>query len=324
MIPPPSPNPDQALTLIIDDCAEVHRLLKVRLQSEGLEFISAVDGEEGFALALARQPAIIILDLNMPGISGLDVLRRLKSEPRTQHIPVIVLSGESNAEGKAMAFELGASDYIAKPFELTELRLRVRSTLRVHRLMQLLAQRAQLDGLTGLWNRAHFDERWREEFERASRHGLPLSLALMDIDHFKQINDTRGHPVGDSVLQGLARVLQGELRQSDLACRYGGEEFAIIMPSTTPVDAVAVCERLRRAVELCSWPQNPDLAVTVSIGVAGSDKVTVPNPAAWIEAADQSLYRAKRDGRNRVRSIDLGQSPVVARNSGQNGKTTAA
>lgn len=291
--------------LIIDDSVDVHRLLVAKLRSEELDFVGVTDGEEGVEKAASLQPAIIILDLDMPRMDGLEVLRRLKGDSRTQHVPVIVLSGRQASEEKVQAFELGASDYVTKPFEIAEVRLRLRSVLKTYQLMQMLAQRAQLDGLTGLWNRAHFDERWSEEHARASRHGTPLSLAMVDIDHFKQINDAFGHPAGDAVLQQLARIMRRECRQSDLACRYGGEEFALVMPETPPADAAAVCERLRNAVQQANWPGQPLLRVTVSIGVAGSTAGAPITPEKWIAQADANLYTAKRSGRNRVIPSDV-------------------
>jgi diguanylate cyclase (GGDEF)-like protein len=295
--------------LIVDDSQDVHRLLKVRLKNEELDFISANDGLEGVSLAQERQPSLIILDLDMPQMDGLSVLRRLKELPQTQHIPIIVLSGLQSPQDKVQAFDLGAIDYVTKPFELTELRVRVRSALRMQQLVQMLAQRAQIDGLTGLWNRTFFDRRWAEEHARCARHGHAMSIALLDLDHFKSINDSFGHPAGDMVLQGVAKVLQRESRQSDLACRYGGEEFVLLMPDTPAADAATVCERIRVAVEACRWPRVPMLRLTVSIGVAGASSSAPVSAEQWVEATDHNLYTAKRNGRNRVIMTDLTAHP---------------
>ena len=286
--------------LVIDDSMDVHRLLRARLRHEEIELMSAEDGKSGIQTAKTSLPAMILLDLDMPDMDGFEVLRCLKNDPATLHIPVIVLSGLQSAQDKVMAFDLGAIDYITKPFNLTELRVRVRSALRMHRLVQMLAQCAQLDGLTGLWNRSYFDKRWSDEVSANLRHGRPLSLAMVDVDHFKQINDTYGHPAGDAVLQGMSKMLQRECRQEDVACRYGGEEFALIMPDTAPVAALKVCERIRIAMTEIAWPRHPERTITLSIGLTGASAKANLTPVNWLELADQNLYLAKRSGRNRV------------------------
>lgn len=291
--------------LVIDDSMDVHRLLAVRLKNEDLTLEAAVSGEEGISAAARIQPALVLLDLDMPGMHGFEVLRRLKDMPETRQVPVIVLSGNQSSDDKVAAFDLGAVDYISKPFEFTELRVRVRSALRMRQLLLMLSQRAQIDGLTGLWNRAYFDSRWDEEYARCMRHGHPLSVAVCDLDHFKAVNDTYGHPAGDEVLQGVARILRRECRQSDMACRLGGEEFVLVMPETDCMEARAVGERIRRAVELAVWPRHPMHKVTISLGIAGSSGTTTISPTEWVEVADQNLYAAKHAGRNCVVATDV-------------------
>lgn len=295
----------QPAVLVIDDSPDVHRLLKARLRHEELELRAATSGKAGLAAAREGNPAIILLDLDMPDMDGFEVLRHLKNEPDTVHIPVIVLSGLQSAQDKVTAFDLGAVDYITKPFNLTELRVRVRSALRLHRLLQMLSQRAHIDGLTGLWNRAHFDTRWIDEVSGCQRHGRPLSLAMLDVDHFKSVNDTYGHPAGDAVLQGMAKVIQRECRQEDIACRYGGEEFAMIMPDTAPPDALVVCDRMRAALADIAWPRHPERSITVSFGLAGSRGGGRLSASEWLEATDRCLYTAKTGGRNRIIMADL-------------------
>lgn len=301
------------VVLIVDDSQDVHRLLKARLRTEDIEFISATSGEEGLALAIERQPLLTLLDLDMPGMDGFEVLRILKDNPATVQIPIIILSGLQSAQDKVTAFDLGAVDYVTKPFDMAELRVRVRSALRMNQLLRMLAQRAQIDGLTGLWNRAYFDARWAEEFARAVRHGRPASVAMIDVDHFKSVNDGFGHPAGDAVLQGLARLLHRELRQSDIACRFGGEEFVIILSDTSASAAVAMCDRIRLTIADMTWPRHPERKVTASFGVAGCDGVPNVTAERWIEIADQNLYAAKRGGRNRVVGCDVntGTLPTI-------------
>ena len=293
------------IVLLIDDCYDVYRLLRARLRSESIDLIGVTSGAEGLQSALDIKPSIILLDLDMPEMDGFEVLRHLKGDPRTLGIPVIVLSGIQSPHDQVTAFDLGAVDYITKPFELTELRIRVRSALRLFSLMRMLEQKAQIDGLTGLWNRAHFEERWEHEIERSRRHGNPTSLAILDLDHFKTINDTYGHPAGDSVIQGLSKIIQRQARGSDICCRYGGEEFAIIMPETSPEDARVLCERIRVELENTSWARHPKRTVTLSCGIAGVAEGETPDKSAWLEAADKALYASKEGGRNRITVTDL-------------------
>ena len=288
------------VALLIDDSPDVQRLLKMRLRTEGITVIGASTGAKGIEMALAEKPSVILLDIDMPGMDGFEVLRTLKNTDSTLNIPVIMLSGLHSAQDKVTAFDLGAVDFITKPFDVTELRVRVRSALRISQLLRMLAQRAQIDGLTGLYNRAHFDKRWVEEVASAERHKKPLSLAMFDLDKFKSINDFYGHPAGDAAIQGLAKLLQRESRQEDISCRYGGEEFVLVMPETTPDAAKALCERIRIALGKITWPRHPERKVTVSIGIAGSDGSCIIDAAKWVEAADSNLYAAKTNGRNRV------------------------
>lgn len=303
--PIPTP-PDTPVVLVVDDCPFVHRLLHARLRAESIRIESVERGEDAIPRATNINPALMLLDLNMPGMDGFEILRRLKDDPRTRDIPVIVLSGQDSAEDKVTAFDLGAVDFISKPFDMTELRARIRVALRMQALVQMLAQRAQIDGLTGLCNRASFDTRWRQEYERAARQGSALSLAMIDLDEFKSINDTYGHPAGDAVLGSVAQLLQRSIRSSDVACRFGGEEFVLILPETSPEEAVRLCERIRAGCQALAWARHPGRAVTLSAGIAGTDSASSHPLAAWIETADQNLYAAKRAGRNRVVATDLG------------------
>lgn len=304
-------NPDYNSTtptvLLIDDSQFVHRLLDARLRSESIQLLGAKDGKKGLDLAFECSPALILLDLDMPVLDGFETLRILKDDPRTRDIPVIVLSGMNSSQDKVAAFDLGAIDFVTKPFELTELRARVRSSLKMYALLQMLAQKAQIDGLSELFNRSYFDDRFHAEFDRSIRHGHALSLAMFDIDHFKSINDTYGHPAGDTVIAGVAKLITHETRSTDIACRYGGEEFIIIMPETDPKQALLLCDRIRKHCEQMSWPSHPTRNVTVSIGVAGlSEGQTIQiTPEAWVELADRNLYDAKQSGRNRVKATHL-------------------
>lgn len=299
------------LVLLVDDDVNVHRLINAKLRAEPIRLVGVTSGP--VALEMVRSddpPALVLMDLDLPDMDGFEVIRRMKEDPRTGQIPVIVLSAMSESRDKVSAFEIGATDYVTKPFDSGELRARVRSALRLRSLMNLLEERAETDGLTGLWNRAHFNRRWAEAVEQSSRYNSPLALMLIDIDNFKRVNDTCGHLAGDEAIQGLARLLQTECRGADVACRYGGEEFAVIMGNTPPDNARAVAERIRIAFSELVWPRHPEQRLTFSAGLAGAAGRSSLDHTEWVGVADQNLYRAKSAGRNRVVCTDLTNNDV--------------
>lgn len=283
--------------LVIDDASDIHDLIRVHLRPEGVRLHHAEDADAGLALAQAERPDLILLDLDMPGRSGLELCRLVKDDPDLAAIPVVFLTGTTDVPTKVRAFDAGASDYITKPFDAVELRARVRAALRTKRYHDMLATCALLDGLTGLWNRAYFDERLAAECHVAVRHGRGVALVLVDVDHFKRLNDTHGHPFGDDVLRQVGQVLSGEMRQGDHACRYGGEEFALILRETDLAGARTVAERVRARIEALALRRGATpVPVTASLGVAAG----LTEPARLIQAADEALYAAKHGGRNRV------------------------
>jgi diguanylate cyclase (GGDEF)-like protein len=286
--------------LAIDDSTLIHRLLKARLRQEYVEIHSALTAEEGVALARSLRPDVILLDSRMPDASGYVVLRDLQSFSETHDIPVIILSASANTAEKVRALDMGAHDFIAKPFEIAELKARVRSAVRLHRVMTMLAQRAQIDGLTGLWNRTYLNDQLTREIADSERHGTALSLIMCDLDHFKNVNDCYGHPFGDRVLQRVAHLLS-DGRSGDVASRYGGEEFIIILPRTAADEAARVAERLRCEIRDVTWDADADVLVTASFGVTDLDLIAEPTLAAMIDAVDAALYAAKQAGRDCVR-----------------------
>lgn len=289
--------------LAIDDSPDVHRLLEVRLRPEGLVLHSALDADEGLEKARAIVPDLILLDVDLPRKTGFEVCQELKADPATATIPVIFLTGASDVHAKVEGFELGAVDYVVKPFEPAELRARVRAALRTKRFHDLLAARAHVDGLTGVWNRAYFNQRLGEEVSAAHRYGRTVSLVMLDLDHFKTLNDSFGHPFGDRVLQSVGDVLHAQVRATDAACRFGGEEFALILAETDETTAVVTAERVReRIAEVHFQPKERRIQVTASLGVACTMRFEGAglSVAGLVEAADGALYEAKKGGRNRV------------------------
>lgn len=299
-----TPEPLAQSVLIVDDSPDIHQLVSARLRSEGVTLLNAHDAIEGLQITRAQLPDLILLDLDMPHIDGMTLCRQLKEDPGLSPIPVIFLTGTLDVATKVQAFELGAVDYVTKPFDAIELKARVRAALRTKRYHDLLTTKAQIDALTGLWNRGYLNDQLAMEIASWQRSGLAFSLALVDIDHFKPINDTYGHPFGDRVIQGVAGALNRLSRNSDVVCRYGGEEFAIILRGSTSSGARVMAERMREEVEALSFMLGRQaVAVTVSIGVAGSDRfveTSAPSSDALLEAADRVLYQAKNKGRNRV------------------------
>jgi len=286
--------------LAIDDSELIHRLLQVRLQGERLELHGALSAQEGLQKARELMPEVILLDIELDTMDGFEVLAHLKSDPKTQDIAVIFISAVSDTMDRVRGLDLGAVDFIAKPFEVAELKARVRSALRMQHLVKMLEHRAQIDSLSGLWNRRYFDQRLQQEWSEARRHGRSLSLIMCDVDRFKRLNDQFGHPFGDQVIERVAQILSGG-RGSDITCRYGGEEFGVILPSTAADRALEVAERHRVAIESHTWSGHDDVIVTSSFGVA--DLKSLPTDAGMeqlVQAADMALYRAKQSGRTRV------------------------
>lgn len=290
--------------LAIDDSPDIHTLLDVRLRPEGLDLRHALDPIEGLAMATREPPDLVLLDVDMPGLSGMELCSRLKGEPATSMVPVIFLTGAESVESVVRGFDLGAVDYVKKPFDPAELRARVRAALRTKRFQDMLAVRAQIDGLTGLWNRGYFEQRLRDEVNAVRRYGRALSLVLLDVDHFKNLNDSYGHPFGDLVLQRLGELLTQSCRATDAACRFGGEELALVLTETPTTGGVVLAERLREAIASLGFrPRTTNIQVTASFGVAGVDEFdsrAAVDPHALVARADWALYEAKRAGRNRV------------------------
>jgi two-component system cell cycle response regulator len=286
--------------LIIDDSPEAIAVARVRLASEdNLTILCAEGGRRGLEMLKSERPDLVLLDVDMPDLSGFDLCKTIKSDPELCMIPIIFLTGSGGPEDKVRGLDLGAVDYISKPFDAFELRARVRAALRTKHFQDLLIEHAQIDPLTSLHNRRALQDRLAQEWERLMRHGGRLAFIMVDLDHFKRVNDTYGHSVGDRVLQEAAKVLQGQCRKIDLPVRYGGEEFAFVMPEVTVFDAANLAERCRSGMEkIAVKAGSGTVGITASFGVSDSDGVGSTD--ALIERADRALFQAKESGRNRV------------------------
>jgi diguanylate cyclase (GGDEF)-like protein len=292
--------------VVVDDSPDALALAKARLAKEYVDILCADGGKTGLEMIRRETPDLILLDVDMPDVSGFDVCRILKNDAELFAIPVIFLSGSGDAQDKVRGLDLGAVDYVTKPFDAFELRARVRAALRTKRLQDLLTMHAHLDPLTELSNRRAMTKRLGQEWERIQRHGGTLSFALADVDHFKQVNDTFGHSVGDRVLRRVARALVTQCRQIDLPVRYGGEEFAVIVPDETAEKTRHLLERCRECIaDTHLNVGDAEVRVTVSFGAA--DSSDRPSLEAMVEAADHALYQAKQTGRNRVEIATHGE-----------------
>jgi len=295
--------------LLVDDDVESLAMVQARLADEGIEISCATGGRAALDAAKSQRPDLILLDLDMPDMTGFEVCRILKADPELCMIPVLFLSGSGTPADKVRGLDLGAVDYITKPFDHFELRARVRAAIRTKELQDLLIEHAQIDPLTGLPNRRALMDRLQMEWARMQRNGGELAFIMADIDHFKRLNDTYGHSLGDQVLQQVALVIAAQCRENDLPARYGGEEFAVVVPNEGASGAVHLAERCRREIEnVHSTAAGKPVRPTASFGVA--DAVEVPRAEVLVDRADQALYQAKAAGRNRV-AVWPGTSPCV-------------
>lgn len=299
--------------LVIDDSELARQKIIDTLKETSLFsfYYEAADGIEGFELLLSRAVDVVLCDLEMPGMDGLQFLEMMSAKQELQDIPVILLTGHDDMDSKIRGLERGASDYVTKPFHPGELLARVKVQLKIKSLQdslkksnQLLLELSNTDPLTKLCNRRCLMESLDKEFNRGGRTRSPLSLVMVDIDHFKKINDTYGHQHGDDVLVDVAELLRGHLRQYDLAARFGGEEFALVLPQTDLAQATQIAERIRvEAAEMSFSGLLRDLRLTASLGVASFPRGNIKTVDDLIREADYALYGAKRAGRDRVRTM---------------------
>ncbi len=295
--------------LIIEDSAQIRTEVR-RILADAKVPIECVEAENGVEAlkVLAQGPVDVILcDVQMPQMDGFQFLRMFRARAEHALIPVIMLTGRDNADEKIFGLEVGASDYVTKPFAPGELVARVKVQLKLKSLQdELKSANEQLkilsltDHLTGLFNRRHFSELLASELKRSERYKHPLSLAMLDIDHFKQVNDKHGHTAGDLVLSDFAAHLKQSFRTTDSVARYGGEEFVVLLPHTSGADAFKAMEKIRASLANMSLGLLPKGGASFSSGIATFPSAAVDGPDTLISAADQALYRAKAEGRNRV------------------------
>jgi diguanylate cyclase (GGDEF)-like protein len=300
--------------LIIDDSANVRQHIVKELKAAALfeNIFQAGDGIEAFKLLLSRPVDMVLCDLEMPRIDGFKLLGMMAGQENLRDVPVIMLTGHGKPELKIKLLGKGASDYVTKPFDAGELIARVKVQLKIKSLQdelkksnEMLKQLSNTDPLTGLYNRRYLEEMLLKEMQRAERKGGYISMVLLDIDHFKQVNDRYGHQSGDQVLAVVAELARDGLRSYDFVSRYGGEEFILTLPETNHEDALMIAERLRSRVQTHSFSgMLRGYNATVSLGVATYPTDFITSIADLIREADEAMYRAKTAGRNRVYSMN--------------------
>jgi two-component system chemotaxis response regulator CheY len=289
--------------LIAEDQAPAAFYLSRTLEKMGHEATIAPDGEHAWRILQNGQTSLLISDWMMPLLDGPALCRRIRSDAADRYTYVILLTSRDRKEDRLEGLRAGADDFLTKPPDPDELAVRLEIAeriLKVHaqlaRQNERLVELAAVDELTGTKNRRRFREDLDLLFAQAQRLRSPLSLIMLDLDHFKEYNDAFGHPAGDEILERLGSTLRTGVRSHDVVARYGGEEFAVLLPSTDEYEAVEVAERLRRSIASAAWPRR-DITASLGVGTIGSQ---TPSAATLVEQADQALYQSKLAGRNRV------------------------
>jgi diguanylate cyclase (GGDEF)-like protein len=292
--------------LLVDDDPTFCEVMKAQLEPMGYTVVTETDARLVLGLLQSGDFDVLLLDLMMPEIGGLEALQQIREH--FSALPIVVVTGYDIPEVTVDAMRNGATDFVAKPVDASFLSLRILRACEHEHARRL----ANTDGLTGLYNHRHMQERLRQEVERAGRYDRALSLVMADLDQFKLFNDTYGHPSGDEVLIAVARVLRKISRGSDIAARYGGEEFTLVLPETPAAEAAKVADRARRAVAGLRFSKGG--RVTLSLGVASLTGRSMTKEEL-VEAADVALYRSKHDGGNRVRvaAVAAGEKDQEAR-----------
>ncbi|MBT0670167.1 diguanylate cyclase [Novosphingobium profundi] len=294
--------------LIVDDEIANIEIMNAVLEDD-YEVCFATSGQQALDLAREAPPDLILLDVLMPGLDGFEVCRQLKGDPLLADLPVIFTTGLGDTDHEMRGLSMGAIDYVTKPIQPAILRARVGNHVELKRLRDQLASMAVTDGLTGLSNRRYLQQSLTRETQRLARDGDWLSVIMLDIDFFKQFNDTYGHPAGDRCIKMIAAALmRAAKRASDLSARYGGEEFACILPGADPRAAELVAQEIRLQVQSLNIPHEGSRVspiVTVSIGAASARCQPSRMGDLWIEEADRQLYRSKQSGRDRITVCDF-------------------
>ena len=296
-------------TLLIVDDTETNVDILVELLSDLYEIVVALDGERALKILDEQAVDLILLDIMMPEMDGYEVCKRVKQNEKTHDIPIIFITAKTDEASIEKAYDVGGMDYISKPFKPKELFARIKTQLHIRALIEELESSkcelkrlSETDPMTNLYNRRYFNDASKTIMELAKRDKTPLTVVMLDIDKFKKVNDTYGHDVGDDILISIANILLEMTRKSDLDCRFGGEEFILLLPETSLEGSIVIAEKIRKKVASFSLALKDDreVSVTVSLGVSQIDMQHDLSIAPAIKRADIALYKAKESGRNKV------------------------
>jgi diguanylate cyclase (GGDEF)-like protein len=287
--------------LVIEDHPDQRELLAIVLKREGYQVITAANGLEALEKLETQNVQIALSDIMMPKMDGFELIKRIRANPALKSIYLILITARIQEGDRVRGLDLGADDYITKPFSFSELLARVRVGTRVVQYQQHLEHQTQIDSLTGLFNRRAFEKKIQEEFERSKRYRNPLSVLIFDLDNFKVINDTYGHHGGDAALVKISETLREMTRQSDFSARYGGEEFVMILPETDQDSAMQVASKVHGAIRTASFGTiNRPFTLTISVGVSSTCMHPYSGWREMLDDADRALYLAKNTGKDRV------------------------
>jgi diguanylate cyclase (GGDEF)-like protein len=291
--------------LVVEDHPDQRELLAIVLQREGYRVITAANGLEALEKLEAENIQIALSDIMMPKMDGFELIKRIRSNPALKSIYLILITARIQEGDRVRGLDLGADDYITKPFSFSELLARVRVGSRVVHYQKHLEYQTQVDSLTGLFNRRAFEKKIHEEFERSKRYHNPLSVLILDIDNFKTINDTYGHHGGDAALVKISETFREKTRQTDFPARYGGEEFVLVLPETDQESALQVASKIHEAIRSCAFGTTArPYTLTVSIGVSSTSARFYSDWHEMVDDADQALYLAKNTGKDRIETWD--------------------
>ena len=314
------PSRRKLIAMVVDDDSSIRRLIRKILLDDGFEVGECSSGGEAMRRIFDEPWDILLLDLRLGDLDGKVLCHAIKTDERYAGRHVVIISGDADPLQKVALLDMGADDYVTKPFHPAELMARVRAGARLVEMQkklivlnEVLSRSSHIDGLTQLFNHKYFQDKIAYEYEAATRYERPLSVAMIDVDSFKRVNDTYGHTVGDRVLESIASALIAETRSSDIAARYGGDEFALILRETRIEAALHCANRIAQAVRALRFTVGDTaLRVTVSVGLAALPHRRIGSARHLLEYADRALYRAKRNGRNQVQAWGRPPAPQLA------------
>ncbi|OKL35510.1 diguanylate cyclase [Domibacillus mangrovi] len=296
---------NDSFVLIIDDDLEFVSYVKENLEKSGIQVVIALDGKKGLELFYTLLPNMLIVDIQLPDMNGFDILAQIGDIARSRYVPIAIVSGDNSKENITRAYTMGAMDFVIKPIDMSVFIPYVHNRLQYKKAIW---QSASIDELTGAGNRRQFNDTFAQFSALAERTRRSFTLVMMDLDHFKKVNDHYGHPMGDDVLRSFSRVVLNMKRETDFFFRYGGEEFALLLMDTTPDESIILVERIREKIADITFtaPSSEPFHVTFS---AGASEYRI-NPEILLNEADQALYQAKRNGRNQTVIYQLNNSDV--------------